>query len=134
MRSHDGMTYNKKAVISPNIRVNCCSRSLLRFDGSNADSITSLIYTNPCNRILNTSITDDYQLLLLFTTYAVANMRLLALARWRRVRRTQLVQNMTRKNAYTVVTIGSIMTSVPVAATAVRTGRGSVANLGNRPV
>ena len=43
-------------------------------------------------------------LLLLFTPYAVANMRLLALARWRRVRRTQLVQNMTRKNAYTVVT------------------------------
>ena len=40
----------------------------------------------------------------------------------------------TRKNAYMVVTIGSITTSVPVAATAVRTGRGSVANPGNRPV
>ena len=34
VRSHDGMMYNKKAVISPNIRVNCCSRSRLRFDGS----------------------------------------------------------------------------------------------------
>ena len=40
----------------------------------------------------------------------------------------------TRKNAYMVVTRGSITTSVPVAATAVRTGRGSVANSGSRPV
>ena len=39
---------------------------------------------------------------------------------------------MTRKNAYMVVTM--ITTRVPVAATAVRTGRGSVANLGDKPV
>ena len=37
---------------------------------------------------------------------------------------------MTRKNAYMVVTM--ITTRVPVAATAVRTGRGSVANLGDK--
>ena len=38
---------------------------------------------------------------------------------------------MTRKNAYMVVTM--ITTRVPVAATAVRTGRGSVANSGCKP-
>ena len=40
---------------------------------------------------------------------------------------------MTSKNAYMVVTRWSITTRVPVAATAVRTGRGSVANPGCKP-
>ena len=70
--------------------------------------ITSLIYTNPCNMILNTSWIQS---------------------------RAQLVQNMTQRAANAQATkMMKITTRVPVAATAVRTGRGSVANLGDKPV
>ena len=81
--------------------------------------ITSLIYTNPCNMMLNTSWIQTHNIIqmiywcccqhrllfsavsvvLLSALHAVANMRLLALARWRRVRRAQLVQNMTQRAA-----------------------------------